>query len=61
MGDLDDRRFGRELLFSPARLARPAALRLSPIEELSGEGSDFSVTPPWLKRVYRSPEYFGTD
>lgn len=43
------------------RWTPPAALRLSPIEELSGEGSDFAVTPPWLKRVYRSPEHFGTD
>jgi hypothetical protein len=43
------------------RWTPPAALRLFPIEALSGGGSDFAVTPPWLKRVYRAPEHFGTD
>jgi hypothetical protein len=43
------------------RWTPPAALRLVPIEALSGERSGFAVTPPWLKRVYRAPEHFGTD
>lgn len=43
------------------RWTPPAALRLVPIEDLSRGSPGFAVTPPWHKRVYTSPEYFGTD
>ena len=39
-----------------------AAIRLVPIESLTGLGRfAFAVSPPWAKRVYRDPEYRGTD
>lgn len=40
-----------------------AELRLIPLEPLGGEleSYEFAVTPPWRKRVYRDPEYEGTD
>ena len=45
-----------------ARFTSPGALRLIPIESLGGElATRFAVTPPWRKRVYRDPEYEGTD
>jgi hypothetical protein len=40
------------------------ALRLLPIEAIArGRFGDtsFEVIPPWSKRVYRDPEYTGTD
>ena len=40
------------------------AVRLIPVEAVArGRWRDtpFAVTPPWLKRVYRDPEYLGTD
>ncbi len=43
------------------RWTPPATLRLVPIEDLSKGSRGFAVTPPWHKRVYLSPEYFGTD
>jgi hypothetical protein len=40
------------------------SLRLLPVEAIArgrwGE-TEFEVLPPWLKRVYRDPEYAGTD
>lgn len=39
-------------------------IRLIPVEDVArGRWGDtaFAVTPPWLKRVYRDPEYLGTD
>ncbi|MEO8091555.1 MAG: hypothetical protein ABI726_02450 [bacterium] len=39
-------------------------IRLVPVEEVArGRWGDtsFAVTAPWLKRVYRDPEYLGTD
>ncbi|MGI9019826.1 MAG: hypothetical protein ACR2G3_03860 [Solirubrobacterales bacterium] len=46
------------------RWTRPDAVRLIPVEAIArGEWAEteFEVTPPWLKRVYRDPEYVGTD
>jgi len=51
----------------PGRLARwtpGRAVNLIPLEEVAGGRfvrTRFAVTPPWLKRVYRDPEYRGTD
>ncbi len=39
-------------------------VRLIPVEAIARERwrkTEFEVTPPWLKRVYRDPEYEGTD
>lgn len=45
------------------RWTSPDAIRLIPIEALGDEsgGHEFAVSPPWSKRVYRDPEYRGTD
>jgi hypothetical protein len=45
------------------RWTEPAAIRIIPIEPLAsgGERWEFAVSPPWAKRVYRDPEYRGTD
>ena len=48
----------------PGRWTPGNRLRLIPIEEVAHGrfgGTSFAVTPPWLKRVYRDPEYVGTD
>jgi hypothetical protein len=49
----------------PSRRWTPGSgLRLIPIEDVAGGrfgSTRFAVTPPWLKRVYRDPEYEGTD
>jgi hypothetical protein len=39
-------------------------VRLIPLEQVIAGAGDrwrFAVTPPWLKRVWRDPEYTGTD
>ena len=45
------------------RATRPRRLRLIPLEPIaaSDPAVEFAVTPPWLKRVWRDPEYEGTD
>lgn len=45
------------------RWTDPAAIRILPIEPLASAGGEweFAVSPPWSKRVYRDPEYEGTD
>jgi len=48
----------------PLRWTPGHGLRLIPIEEVAHGrfgSARFAVTPPWLKRVYRDPEYEGTD
>jgi hypothetical protein len=42
------------------RATRRRDLRLIPVEPLAGDATAFSVTPPWLKTVYRDPEDDGT-
>jgi hypothetical protein len=50
-------------LFGPgARTTPRGSLRLIPIETLADRDSySFAISPPWRKRVYRDPEYPGTD
>jgi len=50
-------------LFGPgARTTPRGSLRLIPIETVADRDSfTFAITPPWRKRVYRDPEYDGTD
>jgi hypothetical protein len=50
-------------LFGPgARTTPRGSLRLVPIETVADRDSfSFAITPPWRKRVYRDPEYEGTD
>ena len=43
------------------RWTPPGALRLVPIESLTRSRQSFMVTPPWRKRVYRDPDYAGTE
>jgi hypothetical protein len=44
------------------RLVRGRSVHLVPLEPVAAEdGSDFAITPPWLKRVWNDPEYTGTD
>ncbi len=46
------------------RWTSPQGIRLVPIERIArGRWADteFAVLPPWRKRVYRDPEYVGTD
>ena len=45
------------------RATPPARLRLIPLEPIAASDPDvrFAVTPPWLKKVWRDPEYEGTD
>jgi hypothetical protein len=43
------------------RRTRDHRLRLIPLERLAFAGrTEFAVTPPWLKGVYRDPEHAGT-
>jgi hypothetical protein len=45
-----------------SRSTKDHRLRLVPIESIPGfGGTSFAITPPWRKRVYRDPEYAGTD
>jgi hypothetical protein len=45
-----------------SRSTKDHRLRLVPIESIVGSDSArFAITPPWRKRVYRDPEYAGTD
>ncbi|MDP9229031.1 MAG: hypothetical protein M3M99_08230 [Actinomycetota bacterium] len=45
-----------------ARLTKDHRLRLVPIDRLiRAGGTEFEVTPPWMKRVFFDPEYSGTD
>jgi hypothetical protein len=50
-------------LFGPGARSTPrGSLRLIPIETIADRDSySFAITPPWRKRVYRDPEYGGTD
>lgn len=49
-------------VISSGRWTQPSALQLVPIESLAGRSRlKFAVSPPWVKRVYRDPEYRGTD
>ena len=44
------------------RLVRGRAVHLVPLETVAGrDRSDFAVTPPWRKRVWRDPEHARTD
>jgi hypothetical protein len=53
----------RIALFGPgARMTPRGSVRLIPIESLSDrESYSFAISAPWRKRVYRDPEYAGTD
>jgi hypothetical protein len=53
----------RDSLFGPgARTTPRGSIRLIPIETLPDRDSySFAISPPWRKRVYRDPEYDGTD
>lgn len=57
------RRLERALFGPGARITPRGSLSLVPIERLarSHRRTRFAVTPPWRKRVYRDPEYGGTD
>ena len=61
------RRLARRIergLFGPGARSTPrGSLTLIPVEPLaaSESGTRFAITPPWRKRVYRDPEYAGTD
>jgi hypothetical protein len=45
------------------RFTPGSAIRLVPIEPIADHGRRwrFAISPPWRKRVYRDPEYEGTD
>jgi hypothetical protein len=44
------------------RTTKDHRLRLIPLARIAlVERTSFAVSPPWLKRVYRDPEYQGTD
>jgi hypothetical protein len=45
------------------RATPPGRLRLIPLEPIAASNPPvrFEVTPPWLKKVWRDPEYEGTD
>ena len=47
----------------PYRWTPANAVRLVPLEPIAATDPDvtFTVTPPWLKRVWDDPEYRGTD
>lgn len=54
---------GQRLRHGYKRLTPAGGLTLIPIEPIAeGEGrsATFAVTPPWLKTVYRDPEFEGT-
>jgi hypothetical protein len=46
-----------------ARITPAARLGLIPLEPIAADepGTEFAITPPWYKRVWRDPEYEGTD
>lgn len=48
---------------SGGHVTAASELRLIPIESLdpSARRTNFAITPPWRKYVYRDPEYQGTD
>jgi hypothetical protein len=47
---------------SVPRTTKDHRVRLIPVETLAGrEAAQFAVSPPWRKRVFRDPEYEGTD
>jgi hypothetical protein len=50
-------------LFGPGARTTPRGnVKLIPIETLPDRDSySFAISPPWRKRVYRDPEYQGTD
>jgi hypothetical protein len=56
-----EERLGRSVA-GPARWTGASAIHLVPIESLRDEWDrySFAVTPPWLKEVYRDPEWNGT-
>jgi hypothetical protein len=54
-------RIERDLFGPGARTTPRGSLTLIPIESLAGSGASFAITPPWRKRVYRDPEYQGTN
>jgi hypothetical protein len=46
------------------RWTPPSGVRIVPLEPLVSRADhawQFAITPPWRKRVYRDPEYEGTD
>jgi hypothetical protein len=44
------------------RTTKDHRIRLVPLKEIAaGDRTSFAVTPPWRKRVFRDPEYAGTD
>jgi hypothetical protein len=47
----------------PHRWTEPGEIRILPVEPIAADGGGwrFAVSPPWAKRVYRDPEYRGTD
>jgi hypothetical protein len=51
------------LAFGSDRTTPGGRLSLIPLEPIAAENPDveFAVTPPWLKKVWRDPEYEGTD
>lgn len=47
---------------SISRTTKDHRLRLLPLARIArSDRTGFAVTPPWLKRVFRDPEYEGTD
>ena len=45
-----------------SRSTKGHRMRLIPLRRIALDpGASFAVTPPWEKRVYRDPEYAGTD
>lgn len=52
---------GRITRASRPRWTAPAAIRLVPLRDLSRGRFSFMVSPPWRKRVFRSPMHYGTD
>jgi hypothetical protein len=55
-------RIGTALFGPGARTTPRGSVKLIPIETLPDrESYSFAISPPWRKRVYRDPEYGGTD
>lgn len=46
---------------SAGRTTKDHRIRLVPLGRVAGDGASFAITPPWRKRVFRDPEYPGTD
>ena len=46
---------------STGRTTKDHRIRLVPLGRVIGGGASFAITPPWRKRVFRDPEYRGTD